>query len=140
MECQIDSHASSNVISHSPVCKLPQDGNPKLPEHKSKLRMNDGSVMIPYGIIDIKCKVNQANTKLQFQVADTKKDTPILISASLALNLVTMNVNNDQVNYEIHSIKITKRKTNGDLLSKKKILEQYILEEYIGRIYIGRKY
>ena len=36
-----------------------------------------------------------------------------------------MNVNNDQVNDEIHDIKITKRKKNGDLLSIKKILEKY---------------
>ena len=53
--------------------------------------------------------------------ADTKKDPLILASASIALNLVTQNVNNDQ----IYDIKITKRKTNGDLLSKKKTLEEY---------------
>ena len=53
--------------------------------------------------------------------ADTKKDPLISASASIALNLVTQNVNNDQ----IYDIKITKRKTNGDLLSKKKTLEEY---------------
>ena len=46
-------------------------------------------------------------------------------SASLALNLVTLNVNNDQVKEKMYGIKITKRKTNGDLLSKKKIYEEY---------------
>ena len=107
VECQIDSGASCNVISHLLVCKFLQDGNPKLQENKSKLRMYDGSVMIPYGIIDIKCEVNQVKTKLQFQVVDTKKDPLISASASLAQNLVTPNVNNDQVNDEIHDIKIT---------------------------------
>ena len=53
--------------------------------------------------------------------ADTKEDPLISASASIALNLVTQNVNNDQ----IYDIKITKRKTNGDLLSKKKTLEEY---------------
>ena len=53
--------------------------------------------------------------------ADTKKDPLISASASIALNLVTQIVNNDQ----IYDIKITKRKTNGDLLSKKKTLEEY---------------
>ena len=125
VECQIDSGASCSVISHSLVCKLLQDGNPKLQESKSKLRMYDGSVMIPYGVIDIKCEVNQAKTKLQFQVVDTKKDPLISASASLALNLVTLNVNNDQVNDKIHDIKITKRKTNRDILSMKKILGEY---------------
>ena len=81
--------------------------------------------MIPYGVIDITCEVNQAKTKLQFQVVDTKKDPLISASASLALNLVTLNVNNDQVNDKIHGIKITKRKTNRDLLSMKKILGEY---------------
>ena len=56
---------------------------------------------------------------------DTKEDPPILASASVALNLATLNVNNDKVNKNIHRIKITKRKTNGDLLSKKKIFEEY---------------
>ena len=55
---------------------------------------------------------------------DTKKDPLISASASVALNLVTLNVNNDQVNDQIHDIKI-KRKTNWDLLSKKKISEEY---------------
>ena len=125
MECQIDSGASFNVISHSIVCKLLQNDNPKLQESKSKLRMYEGSVMIPYGIIDIKCEVNQAKTKLQFQVVDTKKDPLISASGSLALNLVALNVGNDQVNDEIHDIKITKRNTNEDLLSKRKISEEY---------------
>ena len=86
--------------------------------------MYDGPVMIPYGVIDIKCEVNQVKTKLEFQVVDTKKDPLISASASLALNLVTLNVNNDQVNDEIHDIQITKTKTNVDLLSKRKILEE----------------
>ena len=55
---------------------------------------------------------------------DTNKDPLISASASVALNLVTLNVNNDQVNDQIHDIKI-KRKTNWDLLSKKKISEEY---------------
>ena len=70
--------------------------------------------------------MNQAKTNLQFQVVDTKKDSPISASASLALNLVTLNVNNNQVNDEIHDIKITKRKTNRDPIC---------LEENIGKIW-----
>ena len=123
VKCQIDSGASCSVISHSLVCKLLQDGNSKLQESKQKLQMYNGSVIISYGVIDIKCEVNQAKTKLQFQVVDTKKDPLISASGSLALSLIALN--NDQVNDEIHGIKITKRKTNGGLLSKKKILEEY---------------
>ena len=37
MEFQIDIEASCNVISHSVVCKLLQDGNPKFQKSKSKL-------------------------------------------------------------------------------------------------------
>ena len=70
MECQIDSGVSCSVISHSLVCKLLEDGNHKLQESKSKLQMYDGSVMIPYFIIDIKFEVNQGKTTLQFQVVD----------------------------------------------------------------------
>ena len=126
VECQIDNGASCKVISHSLVYKLLQDENPKLQEGKSKLQMYGGSVMIPYGKTDIKCEVNQAKTKLQFQVVDTKKDLLISASVSLAQNFVTLNGSNDQVNDKIHNIKITNRKTNRDLLSKKKILEEYV--------------
>ena len=69
--------------------------------------------------------MNQVKTKLQLQVVDTKKGSLISASASLTLNLVILNVNNDQVNDEMSGISITKRKTIGDLLSKKKILEEY---------------
>ena len=64
---------------------------------------------------------------MKFQVVDTKKDPLISASAIVKLNLVTLNVNNDQVNDEIHGINITKRKKNGDLLSKKKILTQVVV-------------
>ena len=88
--------------------------------------MCDGSVIIPYRIIDIKCELNQAKTKLQFhQVVDTKKDPLISASASLPLHLVTLNVKNDQVNDKIHDMKITKRKTNGNILPKMKTLQEY---------------
>ena len=42
--------------------------------------------MIPYGIIDIKCEVNQTKTKLQFKVVGTEKDLLISASTSLELN------------------------------------------------------
>ena len=87
--------------------------------------MYDGSVMMAHVVIDIKCEVNQAKTTLQFQVVDTKNYPLISALVGLPLNLVTLNINNDQVNDEIPDIKITKRKTNWDLLSKKKILEEY---------------
>ena len=46
MKFQIDNGLSCNVISHSLICKLLLDGNPKLQESK-KLQMYDKSVMIP---------------------------------------------------------------------------------------------
>ena len=60
------------------------------------------------------------------QVVDTKKDPLISASASLPLHLVTLNVKNDQVNDKIHdNKKITKRKTNGNILPKMKTLQEY---------------
>ena len=58
VECQINSGRSCNAISHSLACKLLQDVNPKLQESESKLKIYDGSVMIPCGVIDIKCEVH----------------------------------------------------------------------------------
>ena len=69
--------------------------------------------------------MNQAKTKLQLQVVDTKKDPIISASSSLALNLVNLKVNNDWVNDNIYDIKTTKRKTNAHLLSNKEKLKKY---------------
>ena len=54
-----------------------------------------------------------------------KGSSKIGISKSCTKFSHTLNVSNEQVNDDIHCIKIPKRKTNGDLLSKKKILEEY---------------
>ena len=72
MESQIDSGPTCNVISNLLVCKLLQDGNLKHQEIKSKLPMYDGSVMISYAVIDIKCKVNKGKTRLQFNISISK--------------------------------------------------------------------
>lgn len=61
----------------------------KLQESKSELQICDESVIIPYGIIDMKFEVNQAKTTLQFQVVHTKRDPLISASASLALIDIT---------------------------------------------------
>ena len=57
--------------------------------------------MIAYGAIDIKFEVNRPKTKLQFQAIDSKNGPLLLVSDSIALNLVMLNVSNDQVNDEI---------------------------------------
>ena len=64
--------------------------------------------------------MKQPKTKLQFQVVDAKKD-PL----SLALNLVTLNINNDQVNDEIHAKDNKKKNKRGSTFQ----------EENIGRIW-----
>ena len=56
-------------------------------------------------------------------MVDSKKEPLISASKSLTLNLIIVKVNNDQVNDEMYDIKETERKTNGDLLPKKKNIE-----------------
>ena len=66
--------------------------------------------MIPYGIIDIKYGVNQADYITVSSGTYKKESFDISISKSST---------------NLHYIKMTKIKANGDLLSKKKILEEY---------------
>ena len=95
VEYRIDSASSCNVIPHS------LNENTKIQESKTKLWMYDRSIMIAYGALDIKFEVNRAKTKLQFQVIDFKNGPLLLVSDSIALNLVMLNVSNGQVNDEI---------------------------------------
>ena len=70
-------------------------------------------------------EVKQPKTKLQFQVVDAKKDPLISASASLALNLVTLNINNEQVNDKLHAKDNKKENKRGSTFQ----------EENIGRIW-----
>ena len=113
------------MISDSLICKLLQDGNPVLTKSSSRLRMYDGSVMRPMGVINIKCQVGQTKKLLQFQVVNTSKEPLISAETSLALNLVSLNRNEAKIDREIHNIGTNRQEVSESLLTKREIMKRY---------------
>ena len=64
--CQIDTGSTCNVIGFSKLCKVLQDGAPKLKESHAKLRFYDGSILKPIGKCQVHCnrKKNSVNLEL----------------------------------------------------------------------------
>ena len=83
---------------------------------KTKLKLYDGSTLLPVGKCVIKCTVGQVKKTLEFQVVEIAgKDAPTLLSAaaSVKLGIITVNV--------VHSVV----QTTETMLTKEVILEDY---------------
>ena len=53
IDCQLDTGATCNVITHRDLSIFHQDANPKLQQSNDKLRLFDGSVMHPLGEVKL---------------------------------------------------------------------------------------
>ena len=116
IKCQIDTGASCNVISTSVLSRIAKQKKPRMVPTKTKLKLYDGSTLLPVGKCVIKCTVGQVKKNLEFQVVEIAgKDAPTLLSAaaSVKLGIITVNV--------VHSVV----QTTETMLTKEVILEDY---------------
>jgi hypothetical protein len=81
VQCQMDCGSTCNVISYKEYCKIAQDCNPKLQKTDAKLRLYDGSVMLPLGCCELRCNQPASSYLLKFQVVDSKQK-PLLSVAT----------------------------------------------------------
>ncbi|CAB4034914.1 Hypothetical predicted protein, partial [Paramuricea clavata] len=87
----MDCGSTCNVISYKEYCKIAQDGNPKLQKTDAKLRLYDGSVMLPLGCCELRCNQPASSYLLKFQVVDSNQK-PLLSAATCEqLGLLTVN-------------------------------------------------
>ena len=70
MECQLDTGASCNVISHRDLSILLQNGSPPLNHSSVKLRLFDGSIMRTLGETHLTAEHEGKCHTLKFQVVD----------------------------------------------------------------------
>ena len=70
MECQLDTGASCNVISHRDLSILLQNGSPPLNHSSVKLRLFDGSIMRTLGELHLTAEHEGKCHTLKFQVVD----------------------------------------------------------------------
>ena len=68
LDCQLDTGATCNVITHHDLAVINQNGDPKVSPSRSKLRLFDGSVMEPLGQANITIMKDKKEHCLEFQV------------------------------------------------------------------------
>ncbi|KAL3890159.1 hypothetical protein ACJMK2_002451, partial [Sinanodonta woodiana] len=95
IKCQIDTGASCNVISTSVLSRIAKQKKPRMVPTKTKLKLYDGSTLLPVGKFVIKCTVGRVKkNNLEFQVVEIAgKDAPTLLSAAASVKLGIMNAN-----------------------------------------------
>ena len=98
--CQIDTGSTCSVIGFNDLCKVHQDGAPKLKESHAKLRFYDGSILKPIGKCQIHSNWKTNSVDLEFQVVDVRRKVLLLAEASQLLGLVTIHIKDegDKVN------------------------------------------
>ena len=97
---QIDTGSTCNVIGFNDLCKVLQDGTPKLKESHAKLRFFDGFILKPIGKCQIHCNWKTNSVDLEFQVVDVRRKALLSAEASQLLGLVTIHIEDegDEVN------------------------------------------
>ena len=83
-------------------CKIAQDGNPDLQKSSVKLRLYDGSTMVPMGTCTLHCIHEGKNYELDFQVVNV--DQKLLLSATSFEQLGLLTVH---VSQTVHAVRKT---------------------------------
>lgn len=90
--CQMDCGSTCNLISYTEYCKIAQDGDPQLQKSNAKLRLYDGSVMIPMGTCQLHCNQEGNNNLFYFQVVDFDQKPLLSATTCEKRELLTVNV------------------------------------------------
>ena len=91
LECQLDTGATCNVLTHRDLSIISQNGNPALQTSKVKLRLFNGSVMKPLGEVKLKVLKEDKQHELKFQVVEG--DSKPLLSAETCETLGLLKIN-----------------------------------------------
>ena len=92
LECQLDTGATCNVLTHRDLSIISQDGNPTLQTSKVKLRLFNGSVMKPLGEVSLKVRhEDKQQHELKFQVVEGNSKP--LLSAETCEKLELLKIN-----------------------------------------------
>ena len=90
--CQIDTGSTCNIIEFNDLCKVLQDGAPKLRDSHAKLRFY---VLKPIGKCQIHCNWKKNSVDPEFQFVDVKRKALLTAEASQLLVLVTIHIEDE---------------------------------------------
>ena len=77
LECQLDTGATCNVMSLHDLAIISQTGDPPLRSSKVKLKLFDGSLMKPSGVVTLKIHRDNKTQELDFHIVETE-NKPLL--------------------------------------------------------------
>ena len=118
LECQLDTGATCNLLSHRDLCNINQSPSPPLQTSNVNLRLFDGTIMKPLGCTSI--RVNSENNEfhaLEFQVVETKSKPLLSAETCESLGLLNFKPHNTQPVYNLES--------QIPVLTKQEILQEY---------------
>lgn len=118
LDCQLDTGATCNVLTHHDLSVISQNGNPALQTSKVTLRLFNGSVMKPLGEVKLNVlKENKQRHELKFQVVEGNSKP--LLSAETCETLGLLKINCEPTTL-VNTIQETK-----PLLTKEKVLTDF---------------
>ena len=129
IECQLDTGATCNVMSHRDLMILLQDGNPAVEKSKVSLRLFDGTAVKPVGVTTLVIERKGKQYPTKFQIVNI--DSQPLISAETCKELELISINIEPV-HEIHHV----QSENSPNLTQEFILKHY-KEVFEGLGHIG---
>ena len=91
LECQLDTGATCNLLSHRDLCNINQSPSPPLQTSNVNLRLFDGTIMKPLGCTSI--RVNSENNEfheLEFQIVETKSKPLLSAETCESLGLLKL--------------------------------------------------
>jgi len=96
-ECQLDTGATCNVISHKDLMILLQEGDPPVKPSSVRLRLFDGTIVKPVGETTLMIERKGKHWPIKFQVVEVNNSP--LISAETCKKLDLIKVNVEPVDY-----------------------------------------
>ena len=88
----MDCGSTCNIFSFMEYCKIAQDGNLDLQKSNAKLRLYDGSTMVPMGTCTLHCTHEGKNYELDFQVVNVDQKPLLSATNCEQLGLLTVHV------------------------------------------------
>ena len=94
VQCQLDTGATSTVMSFDKLCEIKQSGKPGVQPTTSKLRLYDGSLVQALGECDLQCKYKGNQHLLNFKIISGSQRPLLSGKTCTGMGLITVHVVN----------------------------------------------
>ena len=121
----MDCGSTCSVYSYKEYCKIAQDGDAKLEKTDARVRLYDGSVILPLGMCVLNGKRSSRNYNLRFQVVESEQRPLLSAATSEQLGLLAVNPQES-----VHAVGIRKEKSVVIKVASSPSTQVHILAKY----------